>query len=372
VLGLYLHIPFCRAICHYCNFNREVFDPELKGPYVAALEREIHEAGDGRSVDAVYFGGGTPSLLEPVEIERLIGVCAAAYALAPGAEVTVEANPETATRAWLAACRRAGVNRLSLGVQSFRDDELRRLGRLHDTAGARRAVAEARDVGFDNVSLDLMAWLPGQSLEDWRTSVEALVALEPEHGSLYLFERHSSTPLGAQTARTCWPQAPDDEAAAMYLWALDRLDAAGYEHYEISSVARPGRRARHNLKYWTSGTWRGFGCGAHSTVDGVRWYNVSGVKEYVSRVMAGRCPVIDRRTLAPREQLEEAMFMGLRLAEGVDLGDVGRRYASDVWGFYGTELKPHVEAGLLVRTGDRLYLSRPGMLLANEILSAFV
>ena len=371
-IGLYVHVPFCSAICHYCNFNRGLLDEALKGRYVEALEREIREAGDGRAADTLYFGGGTPSLLDPGEIERLVGACRAAYALASDAEITLEANPETVDPARLDGFRRAGVTRLSFGVQSFRDDELRRLGRLHDAARARAAVAEARAAGFDNLSLDLMSWLPGQSLEAWGTSVDALVALGPEHASLYLLEVYPNAPLRDEMARAGWSQAPDEDAAAMYLWALDRLEAAGYEHYEISNLARPGRRSRHNLKYWTGGAWRGFGCGAHSTADGQRWQNVAATGDYVARIEAGTSPVLDRRGLSPREQLEETLFMGLRLADGLDLAEVDRRHGADVWRTYGAELTPFVDAGLLDGAPGRLRLTRRGMLVSNEVFSVFV
>jgi oxygen-independent coproporphyrinogen-3 oxidase len=370
--GLYLHVPFCEAICSYCNFNRGLLDAGLKRRYVAAVEREILAAGAGAPADTVYFGGGTPSLLDPGEVARLLEACRRAFRLTADPEVTLEANPESVTRERLQAYRAAGVNRLSLGVQSFRDEELVRLGRLHDAARARAAVAEARAAGFDNLSLDLMMWLPGQHLGDWQQSVEALIALEPDHASLYLLELYPNAPLKEEMARSGWSRSPDDDAAEMYLWALDRLDGAGYEQYEISNVARPGRRARHNLKYWTGGEWFGFGCGAHSTAEGARWRNVAGTGDYVALVERGETPRIDRHGLSPQERLEEALFMGLRLADGIDAATVGAEHGTDVWGRYGDALAPYVEAGALVKTGDRLRLTRSGMLVANEVLSVFV
>ena len=188
----------------------------------------------------IFFGGGTPSLLEPSEIARVISTCEQVFDIAPDREVTLEANPETVTESRLAAYRAAGVNRLSFGVQSFRDEELKRLSRLHGAERARAAYAEARRAGFDNVSLDLMMWLPGQRVEEWCESVDAAIALGPEHLSLYLLEVYPNAPLKDEMARAQWSQAPDEDAAAMYLTAMDRLDAAGYEQYEISNVARPG------------------------------------------------------------------------------------------------------------------------------------
>ncbi|HMD34086.1 MAG TPA: radical SAM family heme chaperone HemW, partial [Vicinamibacterales bacterium] len=282
MLGLYVHLPFCSAICNYCNFNRGLFDGDLKRRYVDALIREVLQAGrsggsgaSGERADTIYFGGGTPSLLEPGEIARIIAACEASFDVARDREVTLEANPETVTRDRLAAFREAGVNRLSFGVQSLRDDELRRLSRLHDAARARAAVGEARGAGFDNLSLDLMMWLPGQDVDAWLQSVDGAMALGPEHLSLYLLEVYPNAPLKDEMARARSSQAPDEDAEAMYLTALDRLDAAGFEQYEISNVARGGRESRHNLKYWSDGEWLGFGCGAHSTRAGVRWKNTS-------------------------------------------------------------------------------------------------
>src|SRR5438477_5190026 len=291
MLGLYVHVPFCSAICNYCNFNRGLFDAGLKARYIEALILEIERTGApaampsrghgeprrGISVssrrgwgpaaseekraaaDTIYFGGGTPSLLEPAEIARIITACQAAFDLAGDAEITLEANPESVDEARLAGFRAAGVNRLSFGVQSFREPELRRLSRLHTAERARAAVREARAAGFDNLSLDLMMWLPEQRVTEWLESVDAAIALAPEHLSLYLLEVYPNAPLKEDMARARWSQAPDDDAAVMYLAAMERLDATGYEQYEISNVARPGRRSGHNLKYWQDGEWLGFG-----------------------------------------------------------------------------------------------------------------
>ena len=310
MLGLYVHVPFCSAICNYCNFNRGLFDANLKARYV--VTRYGNHPGERQSdlrataADTIFFGGGTPSLLDPDEIARILDACASSFALAQDAEVTLEANPETVTEARLAAFRRAGVNRLSFGVQSFRQDELRRLSRLHSADRARAAFAEARAAGFDNVSLDLMMWLPEQRVADWLESVDAAIALRPDHLSLYLLEVYPNAPLKEDMARAGWSQAPDDDAADMYLAALERLDQAGYSQYEISNVARPGRQSRHNLKYWRDGEWLGFGCGAHSTRHGARWKNVAATEDYIraDRVAAvagrGRPPAGAGRTARRR------------------------------------------------------------------------
>jgi oxygen-independent coproporphyrinogen-3 oxidase len=385
MLGLYVHVPFCQAICSYCNFNRGLYDADLKARYVPAVEREIREAGDGRQADTIFFGGGTPSLLEPAEVGRIIRACQQAYRVTADAEVTLETNPETVTPERLAAFRDMGVNRLSFGAQSFDNAQLARLGRIHDADRIGAAVAVARGAGFDNLSLDLMFWLPGQSRPSWLQSLDHAIRLAPEHLSLYLLELYPNAPLKeamargqaptgsrADTAASDWIQASDDEAADMYLEGLERLSAAGYEQYEISNVARPGFQSRHNLKYWTAGEWRGFGCGAHSTMDRRRWQNVPGTPDYIERIEQGRAVAILPRALDDRERIEEALFTGLRLAAGIDDRDFEARYGLDPWAVYGERLSDALAAGLVWRRADRFGLTRPGMLLANEVLSVFV
>ena len=371
-LGLYVHVPFCAAICSYCNFNRGLLDEDLKRRYVAAVTREIELRGDGSRVDSIFFGGGTPSLLAVEEVARVLDACRGAFDVASDAETTIEMNPESCGRSHVAALLEAGINRISLGVQSFDDEELLRLGRAHTAARAREAFAAVRDAGCGNVSLDLMLWLPAQSRTACAASVDALVALAPDHASLYMLELYPNAPLQEEAARRGWSQAPDEDAAAMYLDALSRTDAAGYRQYEISSVARPGRRSRHNLKYWEDGEWLGFGCGAHSTRSGVRCRNVSETSRYVDAVER-RAPITDtHRRLSAEERLGDALITGLRLAGGVLLDAVERRYAVDVRARYGADVRRFVDAGWMIDAGGRWRLTRPGMLVSNEVLGTFV
>ena len=373
--GLYLHIPFCASICNYCNFNRGLLDEELKQTYVQALSREIAMRATGEQVDTIYFGGGTPSLLAAAEAARLIADCRAAFDVSSDAEITFEVNPETVDRAKLVAFRAAGINRLSFGVQSFDDAELARLDRRHDAARARAAFADARAAGFDNISLDLMMWLPGQSLDRWRANVDALIALSPEHASLYLLEIYPNAPLRDTMAREQWSRAPDDDAAEMYEQAMDALELAGYRQYEISNVARPGRESRHNVKYWTGAPWHGLGAGAHGTVGTRRWRNISDTRAYAAAVSRDVVPEAETLTISREEQLQEALFMGLRLRRGVDLAKLEAAHEVDLGARYGDKLETFVSAGLLDEVGyhaGRLILTRRGQLLANEVLSVFV
>lgn len=371
-LGLYLHIPFCESICNYCNFNRGLRDVDIQRQYVRAIESEIRGTGDGTSVDTIYFGGGTPSLLEAKELSGLLQACRAAFEVDPSAEVTVEVNPETATPEHLDGWLAAGVTRLSFGVQSFSNTELRRLGRRHSSDRALQAVRDARSAGCDNISVDLMLWLPGQSLKDSQRSVEAMVGLEPDHASLYLLELYPNAPLKEDMARANWLLAPDDMAAEMYLAALQTTDAAGYVQYEISNTARPSWQCRHNVKYWNDGEWLGFGCGAHSTRGGSRWRNVAETRRYIDLIEGGRSVVGERRTLTESERVGDRLFTGLRLSSGLDLDVIRHDHQVSVMDRYAADLKPFVEQALLVVEGSRLRLTRRGMLVANEVMRVFV
>jgi oxygen-independent coproporphyrinogen-3 oxidase len=381
VLGLYLHIPFCQAICSYCNFNRGLVDAALKARYVTALEREILRAGDGQPADTIFFGGGTPSLLEPSEVGRLIDACRSAYDVSPDAEITLETNPETSSAGRMDGFLRAGVTRVSFGAQSFDEAQLKRLGRIHTAARIGEAVREARAAGVDNLSLDLMFWLPGQSKASWLDSVDQAIALAPDHLSLYLLELYPNAPLreaiqrrpdGVQSDSGGWVQAADDEAADMYLEALDRLDTATYAQYEISNVARPTRESRHNLKYWTGQSWRGFGCGAHTTIGAVRWHNVASTMDYIERVSHDAPVASGLQTLSEQERIQELLFTGLRLTRGIDCAAFAVAHGVDPWAEYGAALSNAVDAGLVWRTPTVFGLTRDGMLMANEVMTTFV
>ena len=320
----------------------------------------------------MFFGGGTPSLLEPSEVARILRACRETYRVTDDAEITLETNPETVTPERLRAFRDAGINRLSFGVQSFDDEELKKLGRIHSAAKAIEVIGDAMRIGFASVSFDLMLWLPGQTPATWYRTVDQAISLSPDHLSLYLLELYPNAPLKEEMARSGWSQTPDDDAAEMYLEGLQRLDAAGYVQYEISNVARTRHRSRHNLKYWESGNWLGFGCGAHSTVDGTRWKNIAGTGDYVARIASGQGVRHDVRILSTAERIEEALFTGLRLNDGIDEAAFHARWEIFPWQRYQDALTLRVEAGHVWRANGRFGLTRAGMLVANDVLSAFV
>jgi oxygen-independent coproporphyrinogen-3 oxidase len=379
MFGLYVHVPFCSAICNYCNFTRGLFDASLKTRFVHALLQEIigvpntHvPAHSAHAADTLFFGGGTPSLLEPEEIGTIVEACRVAHNLTADAEITLEANPESVDLQRLERFRRAGVNRISFGVQSFRDDELRRLDRLHTASRAQEAIVLARSAGFDNISLDLMMWLPQQTTAEWMESVDQAIACDPDHISLYMLEVYPHLRLRQDMDRHAWTQLPDEVAAEMYEEAMSRLEGAGYEQYEISNVAKPGRRSRHNLKYWSDGEWLGFGPAAHSTVDGRRWKNVSATDDYVQRIARGAGVIADVHELSAEERLGDALFTGLRLNDGIELANLSAQYHTDIWKKFGERLSPYVDAGLLQKDGNRMRLTRQGMLMAHEVMAVFV
>lgn len=374
--GVYVHVPFCRTKCTYCAFVSGDYDEALAARYLPALEREIRLAGasDGRPhVDTIFFGGGTPSLLPAAELAGLVSALCEAFDVAPDAEITVEMNPGTLTPAKLDVYREAGVTRASVGVQSFDDDELRSIGRVHDAEEARAAVRMLRAAGFDNVSLDLIAGLPHQSREVWRHNLDEALALEPDHLSLYLLELHPGTRLARDVEAGRIARPDDDVAAEMYFAMVDRLAAAGFEHYEISNFARGGRRrSRHNEKYWTDAPYYGFGVSAHAYLDGERRANVRQIAAYAEAVERDGTGVAERTPIGAGERAAEAAFLGLRRLEGIDVAAFAERHGVELLEAYREGLEQFFDVGLVEVVDGRLRLTRSGLVLSNEVFQAFV
>ncbi|HZH91790.1 MAG TPA: radical SAM family heme chaperone HemW [Pyrinomonadaceae bacterium] len=397
--GIYIHIPFCRSRCSYCDFATGAYEGQLAERYVSALTAEISAfnaapspclrlSGDAASdlrradtprvdaisdVDTIYFGGGTPSLLTPSQVRRILGAVGERFRVADDAEVTLEMNPGTVTLESAEAFRACGINRASFGLQTFDDEGLRRLGRTHTADDARRTLSVLREAGFDNVSFDLIAGLPGQTLSGWAQNMDEALALRPAHLSLYLLEVHEGTPLAEQLRQGRWPQPDADVAAEMYQLLMERTRAAGYEQYEISNFCLAGREARHNLKYWTNAPYYGFGSSAHS-YDGarLRWSNERDAARYVELMNAHGAAVVETNELSERDAGAEALFLGLRLMRGVDLGEHRARFGTDVRSEYASDLSRFREADLVELDGDLLRLTPSGVLLSNEVFAAFV
>lgn len=363
--GLYIHIPFCRSRCSYCDFATGLYESELAERYVNALIEEISTSTVTRAqVDTIYFGGGTPSLLDRSQLDRILLAVREKFDVDPAPEITLEINPGSITVDKLRDFRSLGINRASFGAQTFDDRELAKLGRSHTAADARRTFHDLCAAGFENVSFDLIAGLPGQTLAGWQRNVDEALQLRPEHLSFYVLEIHSGTPLAQHIERGLQPEPDEDLAAVMYEWMLERAAAAGYEHYEISNLCRPGFQSRHNTKYWTGAPYFGFGCSAHS-YDGSmqRWSNHRDVLEYVRLVEKGSSAINEKQILTESDIKAESLFLGLRMMCGVN---------RDLCKDYETDLEKFQEAGLVELDGDFIRLTRSGALLSNEVFSAFV
>ncbi len=356
--GVYVHIPFCEQRCYYCAFAIAVSPPETYEPYVRRLIREIELAGFTESPETIFFGGGTPSIIEGELLDRVL------RALPGGArEVSVETNPGTLSASKLDRYRDIGVNRISLGVQSFCDEDLRNAGRLHNAADVLRDIESLRAHGFSNISVDLIAGLPNQRREVWNENLDWVERLRPEHVSIYMLDKEERSAWGKQNA-----QFPDDDLFAdFYTEAAERLEESGYVHYEISNWALPGFQCIHNLKYWTGAPYRGFGLSAHSFSKNRRFWNTASMKEYADLIDSGVLPLSGGEDLTTEIRLEEAFLLGLRQVGGFDIwcvaGELGIRY-SEQWLDHVCELE---DAGWVHFDGRILRLTPAGWMLATGI-----
>jgi oxygen-independent coproporphyrinogen-3 oxidase len=379
--GLYLHIPFCQAKCSYCDFNTYAGLDRLYQPYVEGLIREAQwmTSRFSHPVETLFLGGGTPTVL-PVELLRkLLTACFDLFVIESGAEITSEANPGTVELDYLRALRGLGVNRLSLGAQSFDAPELAMLGRIHSVDQVGLTVARARAAGFENINLDLIYGLPGQDLVSWERTLEHALALTPQHLSLYCLTLEEGTPLRDRVLRGRLPVPDPDLAADMYELADERLDAAGYGQYEISNWSLPGYECAHNLIYWRNRPYLGLGAGAHSSGAGQRWWNVRPVPAYIDRVTPSQSTewpssaAEDGEKIGRSLEMGETMMLGLRLTrEGVAEAEFRRRFGVSLDEVYGDTIHDLVACGLLARRDERLCLTPRGRLLGNQVFARFL
>lgn len=406
--SVYIHIPFCVRKCLYCDFNSYAGKEALFESYVEALRAEIR-LGAAQYPDAgistVYFGGGTPTVLPPERLADIVNEVRESFHVAPDAEITIEANPGGSA---VGGCqpsaigrfrKRAGLplppfrgeagrgvgtirtpqsalrnlfNRLSLGIQSLCDDELRLLGRPHTSEEAVRAFSDARRAGFQNISLDLMYGIPGQTLESWRRTLDGVLQLGPEHVSLYSLTVEEGTPFFAMRAAGQLSPPDEDAEADMYEEAIRTLTAAGFEHYEISNFAKPGFECRHNIIYWRNQPYFGFGAGATSYLEGVRATHVPTVEEYIRRIQAGKDTTAAEECLAGRAAMGETMFLGLRMLRGVDERVFSERYGAAPQTVFHEEIEELVSRGLLESENGSLRLTHTGLLFADNVFAQFV
>jgi oxygen-independent coproporphyrinogen III oxidase len=393
-LGIYVQVPFCQTKCTYCNFHTGVVSTTSFAPYVEAVCREIEEhrqllanagigwpgclgrlprrtaprqASDPVIVDTVYIGGGTPSLLEPALLQHLLDAIRASFTT-DLREVTLEADPETITPGKAEAWLRAGINRISFGVQSFVDRELIAAGRMHRREDVYQSSELLHRVGFHNLSFDLIAGLPYQNAASWRQSLDELIALRPEHVSVYLLEIDEGSRLGLEVLQggkrySAASLPSEDEMADFYEQAQAALAAAGYHHYEISNWALPGFESRHNLKYWRREPYLGFGAGAHSFSGSERWANAHDAARYVAAIESGGLPKVQHETVSREQALDEELFLGLRRLDGIDIAEIER--------CYGVALAPRIEplakSGWLEQDGTTVRLTPSRLSVSNEV-----
>lgn len=371
-IALYIHIPFCRRKCLYCSFvscaGREADIPA----YIEAVRKELGLRGKGQTVPTIYIGGGTPSLLSSAQMEDIFSAVRSHFTVAEDAEISMEANPGTVDGPYLLAVRGTGINRLSLGVQSLNDGELKMLGRLHTAGQAIEAVTEARKAGFANLSLDLIYGLPGAKLAQWQQTLEQAVALSPEHLSLYGLTLEEDSPLHKAIEHGDLPAIDQDAAADQYEFSEDFLEDHGYVHYEISNWAKPGYECRHNLVYWQHGQYLGVGVAAHSYLDEHRLANTSDIDKYLQSISSGQIPVDMDEHISPDLDLSETVILGLRMTEGISYRDIWRAFGFDSLWKYRAEIRELIEMGLLESDGSNLRLTRRGRLLGNEVFLRFL
>jgi oxygen-independent coproporphyrinogen-3 oxidase len=384
-LGLYISIPFCRTKCSYCNFASDVFSRAVFDKYVTAICTEIEQTAetaaqmDGlleSTVDSIYFGGGTPTLLDVAQLDRAFVTIRQNFAVTAAAEITVECAPGTLTLPVLEALQRCGVNRVSLGVQSFNDQESASVGRLHKRTTIIDDVARLRSAGISNINIDLIAGLPHQTRESWETSLSELISLDAPHASIYMLEVDDDSRLGRELIAGGQKYhahfVPDEDLIAdMYEIACERLNAAGIEQYEISNFARAGCESKHNLKYWTRQPYLGFGMDAHSMLrsrDGqaVRFSNSDSLEKYLADALK------ERTRVSSESALQEAFFLGLRLNRGIDLQNLLCEFGQNAVSYYTESISELETAGLLKKDGGTIRLTSRGRMLSNEVFERFI
>lgn len=375
--GLYVHIPFCRKKCHYCDFTS--YSGQAEDEQEAYLQALLQEARlyhssfqDARRISTVYIGGGTPTCLSGGQLIMLISFLQELFGAPLKGELTIEGNPGTTDRKKLEMMIEAGCNRLSLGVQSFDPRDLRVLGRIHDPRDVYNTYQMARAAGFHNINLDLMYALPGQTLAGWQANLRAALSLEPEHLSLYQLNIERGTPFFRLWEKGLWEEPDQDLSYNMYREAIEILTARGYRHYEISNFARPGYESRHNRLYWENQEYVGLGAGAAGYLQGMRYTNLAVLSDYREQIRQGMFPRDKIELIDERTARAEMMFLGLRLLEGVDKGSFRRRFGRDIHDFYGEAIQKLTANGLLQESPTHLFLTTPGLFVANEVMMEFL
>ena len=376
-IGIYIHIPYCARICPYCDFNVYARKQSQFGDYVDALLAEIDQMAEQqghRSVATVFIGGGTPSILPANDHQRIMDRLNSRFLIHDDAEITMEANPEGLEAEYLRTIRSTGINRLSIGVQTQRKHGLKVLGRAHKPETPVSGIAAARDAGFDNLSLDFIFGWPEQTLEDWEQDLEFILQTNPEHASMYSLIIEPNTPYQTAVNRGVLVPVDDDAVSEMYQRTVERMAAAGWDHYEISNWSRtPELRSRHNMIYWRNAEYIALGAGAHGHLDGQRYHNVLLPETYIETVMSGRLPIVESETIDEATAIAETMMLGLRLIwDGVSDAAFLDRHGRSIRSVYGATIDYLESIGMVEWSGDALRLTNAGLLIANEVAERFL
>jgi oxygen-independent coproporphyrinogen III oxidase len=370
-LGLYVHVPFCLKKCAYCSFYSQAGRQD-RSRYIAAVTKQLRQCSSPRPLTSIFFGGGTPTMLPAEVLSRLLAECHQRFSCAEDAEISFEANPATVDLSALQTLRQAGFNRLSIGAQSFQDNELHRLGRPHSAEDAAQTVRLARKAGFSNISLDLMYGLPDQTLQTWQATLEQALSLAPQHLSIYELTIEDGTPFARQQERGEL-HLPNEDTVLRMLEATQQMTGdAGFCRYEISNYALPGFECRHNLNYWRSGDWLGLGPSAVSSLDGTRCTAIADVDEFCCRLESGQEVWQEQETLEPEAAFRESVVIGLRMTDGIALDELRHRFGIDTEAYYGETLTRFVRLGMLELARGHLRLTAQGLLLANTVMAELV
>ncbi len=368
-LGIYIHIPFCRHKCNYCDFNSYAAYSGIYSVYTDALCKEIDTSQViATEVDTVYFGGGTPTVMPPEYLVGILDTVRSKFTLTEDCEITTECNPAMIDKDGFTQLLKGGFNRISVGVQSADDRLLKKLGRIHSFDDAKRCIKDAKEAGFKNVSTDLMFALPDQSLEDWRDTLLKVTALDAEHISCYSLKVEEGTPFANMKLNI----ADDEESRRMYDFCVDFLNERGYLRYEVSNFAKSGFESRHNGKYWCCEDFVGFGPGAYSCEGDKRYSNILDTTEYIDRIKRGQAVVSEVIPLENDSKMSEFVFLGLRMDKGIDTDEFEKRFSVSIYDVFADEIEKNLKRGTMIKEGNRLKLAPEFVYVSNAILADFV
>ncbi|MZH03259.1 MAG: radical SAM family heme chaperone HemW [Nitrospinae bacterium] len=374
-LGIYLHIPYCLHKCGYCDFNSHPENREESEVYVSALLSEIDHYAPrlaNQKVSTIFFGGGTPTILSPANLDKILKQVKNHFTLSPDCEITIEANPATIKLETLTQIRCSGFNRISIGVQSFDAEELKLLERVHNEEEIHTTIDRARLAGFDNLSIDLMFGLPGQSTEKWKSHLQQALEKKPDHISAYSLTLEPATSFYKLNERGLLTLPPEETQLEMFQLTIGTLQSAGYEQYEISNYSRPGFESRHNLNYWDNGEYLGLGAGASSYLNAERFKNTNLPSRYIREVQATGSAVESTEILTPLHAMGETIMLGLRRLKGIAIKDFEKRFQISFEKVYGKVIDPLLKDGLITFNQNHMALSRKGLFLADSVILKFL